>query len=88
MLMTDETMNLCAQVAAEFEVVGHRAEIVMARAAMAVAALDERDETRPGDVKAIARAAITHRRRDVAYMETFEWSAKDHDRLNRLIPEE
>jgi magnesium chelatase subunit I len=86
--MTDETMELCARVAAEFEVVGHRAEIVMARASMAVTALAGRRETTHRDVRAIARAAITHRRRDAAYMETFEWSDKDQDLLNQLIPEE
>jgi magnesium chelatase subunit I len=86
--MPDETVELCARVAAEFEVVGHRAEIVMARAAMAVAALGNRQEARPADVRDIARAAITHRRRDGAYIESYEWSAKDRERLARLIPGE
>jgi magnesium chelatase subunit I len=84
--MADEAVDLCARVAAEFAVVGHRAEIVMARAAMAVAALAGRHEANPGDVKAIARAAIIHRRRDVAYLDTYEWSDKDRESLNALIP--
>lgn len=85
--VTDETIELCARVAAEFEVVGHRAEIVMARAARAVAALTQRAETKPRDVRAIAQYAVMHRRRDAAYSDGFEWSDKDEERLDLLIPE-
>lgn len=83
--VTDETIDLCSRVAAEFEVVGHRAEIVMARAARAVAALAGRVQAEPGDVRDIARYAVMHRRRDAAYSDGFEWSDKDGERLDRLI---
>lgn len=87
--VTSETKELCARVAAAFDVVGHRAEIVMAQAAGAVAALDGREATLPADVRGIARNALMHRRRGAVYADGgFEWSSPDDDeRLNEVINE-
>jgi magnesium chelatase subunit I len=84
--VTAETIKLCAHVAAKYEVVGHRAEIVMAKAARAVAALEGHRETVPGDVRTVAKYAIRHRRREVVYPDSFEWSLEDQGELNELIP--
>jgi len=86
--VTDETRQLCARVAARYEVVGHRAEIVMAKAARAVAALGRRGQTAPRDVRRVAEYAIRHRRREVIYPDGFAWSAKDQALLDELIPPE
>lgn len=86
--VTEETIRLCARVAARFEVVGHRAEIVMAKAARAVAAFAHRGETAPRDVRKVAEYAIRHRRREVVYPDGFEWSQADKALLGELIPEE
>ena len=86
--VTKDTIKLCACVAARFEVVGHRADIVMAKAARAVAAFDHRDETVPCDVRKVAEYAIRHRRREVVYPDGFEWSPADEALLGELIPEE
>jgi magnesium chelatase subunit I len=86
--VTDETIALCARVATEFDVVGHRAEIVTAKAAAAVAALESRGATRPSDVGKVAQYAIMHRRRNSAYADSFKWLPDDVDRLSGLIPEE
>jgi Mg-chelatase subunit ChlI len=75
-------------VAARFEVVGHRADIVMAKASRAVAAFDHRGETVPCDVRKVAEYAIRHRRREVVYPDGFEWSPADEALLGELIPEE
>lgn len=85
--VTEDTKDVCASVAAAFEVVGHRADIVMAQAAGAAAALAKppRWETEPGDVRAIARYALMHRRRDAVYADGFEWSVKDDERLDEVI---
>jgi magnesium chelatase subunit I len=85
--VTDETKELCAHVAAEFDAVGHRAEIVMAQAAGAVAALQQREETLPADVRRIARYALMHRRRGAVYADGgFEWSSRvDDDLLDTVI---
>jgi magnesium chelatase subunit I len=86
--VTDETIKLCARVAAEFDAVGHRAEIVIAKAARAHAAFAGRGRTEPRDVREIAPYAIMHRRRDASYAEGFDWVQKDKDLLKKLIPEE
>jgi magnesium chelatase subunit I len=86
--VTEETIRLCASVAASFQVVGHRAEIVMAKAARAVAAFAHRGETIPSDVRKVAEYAIRHRRREVLYPDSFEWSPEDEAMLGELIPAE
>jgi magnesium chelatase subunit I len=85
--LTDQAEELCAEVAHAFNVVGHRAEIVMAQGACAAAALARRSVTTPEDVRRIAPHAVMHRRRDVAYSDGFEWLPKDDERLARVIPE-
>jgi magnesium chelatase subunit I len=82
---TDEVVDLCAAVAAKFDVVGHRAEIVMARAACAAAALDDRFTPTPQDVIRVAPHAVMHRRRNAAYTDRFEWTAADERSLAQVI---
>lgn len=81
----NETLNLCARVAARFKVVGHRAEIVMAKAACAAAALEGRDEPTVEDVARVARHAVMHRRRAGAYADGFTWSDDDETLLKQVI---
>jgi len=81
----DGIVTLCAAVAAEFEVVGHRGEIVMAQGARAAAALDDRYTVTEDDVRGIAQYAIMHRRREAAYAEAIEWSDKDAERLEHVF---
>jgi magnesium chelatase subunit I len=81
----DGVVDLCAAVAARFDVVGHRAEIVMARAACAAAALDERFFPKPEDVIRVAPHAIMHRRRDAAHTDKFEWTQADEESLAQVI---
>jgi magnesium chelatase subunit I len=95
--VTRDIVDLCARVAAEFDVVGHRAEIVMAEAARATAALAGRQAAIPEDVGGIAPYAVMHRRRSITFAdvfdrnttfaETFEWSAKDAELLAQIIAE-
>lgn len=85
--LDDRTVDVCARVAAEFDVVGHRAEIVMAQAASAVAAIDGRWTTTPEDLREIAPHAVMHRRRSAAHADGFEWTPKDDEQLARLIAE-
>lgn len=84
---TDDIVNLCAAVAAKFDVVGHRAEIVMARAACAAAALDRhRTFVLPQDVINVAPHAVMHRRRSAAHTDRFEWTEADEKLLAQVIP--
>jgi magnesium chelatase subunit I len=85
--LTDVTIDLCARIAAAFDVVGHRAEIVMAEGARATAALAGRRATMPDDVVGIAPHAVMHRRREAAYADGIAWSDEDVNRLAQVIAE-
>lgn len=78
-----DLLDVCVRVTEKFKVVGHRAEIVMARAACAVAALAGREKAWPEDVASIAPYAVIHRRRDDA--DGLDWSKEDDDRLMKVI---
>ena len=80
-----DVIDLCAAVAAKFEVVGHRAEIVMAQAACAAAALGGRFTPTPQDVRRVAPHAVMHRRRNAAHVEKFEWTEADDKSLEQVI---
>jgi magnesium chelatase subunit I len=82
---TDDIIGLCAAAAAKFDVVGHRAEIVMARAACAAAALDERFFPMPQDLISVAPHAIMHRRRSAAHTDRFEWTRADKESLAQVL---
>jgi magnesium chelatase subunit I len=78
-------LDVCASVAERFDVVGHRAEIVMARAACAAAAIEEREAATLQDVARVAPYAVMHRRRDYAYTDGFKWTEEDAGRLTEVI---
>jgi magnesium chelatase subunit I len=80
-------LDACASVAEEFDVVGHRAELVMARAACAAAAIVGREAPAPADVAGIARYAVMHRRRNDDYSDSFTWGEPEKKRLASVIPE-
>jgi magnesium chelatase subunit I len=93
----DEALiDVCARVAEAFDVVGHRAEIVLARAATAHAARAVHIDDRPlvgneqgptptaADVAEIAKYAVMHRR-EAANVGVFGWSESDEVRLKTVI---
>jgi magnesium chelatase subunit D len=59
----DEILRLIAGIAVELGVEGHRADIVMQRAAAAIAALDACTEVSPKHVRRAAALALAHRMR-------------------------
>ncbi|HEY2306047.1 MAG TPA: putative cobaltochelatase [Streptosporangiaceae bacterium] len=61
--LPDATLRQVASVCAAFDVDGLRADLVTARAAIAHAAWEGRDEVTAVDVRAAARLALPHRRR-------------------------
>lgn len=80
-------LDVCAHVAEEFNVVGHRADLVMARAACAAAALDRREVPTSGDVAEVAQYAVMHRRRSDDYTDGFVWAEPERTKLSRVIAE-
>ncbi len=75
---------LIATVCAELGVDGHRADLTMARAAGAVAALDGRSEPTIDDVRAVAPMVLAHRMR----RRPFEDVSFDQLRLDSLMSNE
>lgn len=61
--LTDETIAAAASLCVSLEVDGHRGELTLCRAAVALAALHGRSHTTPQDIAQIATLALLHRLR-------------------------
>ncbi|MDB5775531.1 MAG: chlI [Herbaspirillum sp.] len=81
--LSDALLDLIGQICCEFEVASLRADIVMHKAARALAALDSRLAATPDDVRAAAELALPHRRR----RKPFEQPGLDKDKLDNLMQE-
>ena len=62
-VLGDQALREITTVCAAFDVDGLRADLVTAKAALALAAWDGRDEVTTDDVRTAARLALPHRRR-------------------------
>lgn len=82
---TEQAEILCARLAAEFNLEGHRGEIVMAQGARAWAALSGRSQTTVPDVEKVAWHAIAHRRKDADYADGIGQTHDDKTRLATVI---
>ncbi|MER7584048.1 putative cobaltochelatase [Kitasatospora sp. NPDC097691] len=81
--LTDVALRQITAVCAAFEVDGLRADIVMARTAVALAAWDGRTEVLEEDVRMAARLALPHRRR----RNPFDAPGLDEEQLERTLEE-
>ena len=81
--LDDAMLYLISHLCCEFEVASLRADIVMHKAARAVAALDGRLRVTPGDVRTAATMVLPHRRR----RKPFEQPGLDQDKLDDLMRE-
>jgi magnesium chelatase subunit D len=81
--LPDRELVRIAHVCAAFEVEGLRADLVIARTAVAHAAWHGRTEAGPEDVEAAARLALPHRRR----RDPFEQPGLDDQRLAQALEE-
>ncbi|MFC3999264.1 putative cobaltochelatase [Nocardiopsis sediminis] len=79
--LSDAALRQVTAVCAAFEVDGLRADIVTARAAMALAAWRGRTEVTGDDVRDAARLALPHRRR----RDPFDAPGLDEDRLRQAL---
>jgi magnesium chelatase subunit D len=79
--LPDATLRQVASVCAAFDVDGLRADLVTARAAIAHAAWEGRDEVTAADVRAAARLALPHRRR----RQPFDAPQLDESELDRAL---
>ncbi|MEV7023752.1 putative cobaltochelatase [Kitasatospora sp. NPDC093558] len=81
--LTDVALRQITAVCAAFEVDGLRADIVMARTAVALAAWDGRTEVLEEDVRKAAQLALPHRRR----RNPFDAPGLDEELLDRTLEE-
>lgn len=81
--LTDVALRQITAVCAAFEVDGLRADIVMARTAVALAAWDGRTEVNEQDVRKAAQLALPHRRR----RNPFDAPGLDEEQLDRTLDE-
>ncbi|MEY9944165.1 magnesium chelatase subunit D [Kitasatospora sp. GAS1066B] len=82
-LLGDPALRQITAVCAAFEVDGLRADIVMARTAVALAAWDGRTAVNEEDVRQAARLALPHRRR----RNPFDAPGLDEEQLDRTLSE-
>ncbi|MCB0006881.1 MAG: magnesium chelatase ATPase subunit I [Anaerolineales bacterium] len=62
-VLTDETIAAAASLCVALAIDGHRGELTLCRAAVALAALEGRGATAPGDVAQVATLSLLHRLR-------------------------
>lgn len=79
--LSDALLDLISHLCCEFDVASLRADIVMHKAARALAALDGRATVTPDDVRGAAEFALPHRRR----RKPFEQPGLDRERLDELM---
>ena len=79
--LPDAALRQVATICARFEVDGMRADLVIARAALAHAAWEGRSEVSVDDVRAGARLALPHRRR----RNPFDAPGLDEDQLDQAL---
>lgn len=83
-LLSEAALLKIAEVCAAFEVDGLRADIVTARAAIAHAAWEGRDEVTRADIRRAALLALPHRRR----RNPFDAPGLDEDLLDQILGDE
>lgn len=81
--LDDAMLDLISHLCCEFEVASLRADIVMHKAARAIAALDGRTRVTPDDVRTAATLVLPHRRR----RKPFEQPGLDQNKLDDLMRE-
>jgi magnesium chelatase subunit D len=81
--LDDRMLDLITRLCLDFEVDGMRADIVMYRAALTLAAYEGRRLVDEGDIRAAAELALLHRRR----RQPFEQPGLDRERLDERIRE-
>jgi len=82
----DKAVECAAALASAFQVEGHRSELVMVRAARALAAIEHATEVRPEHLAGVARLALVHRRGTDESGTMRPWSERDDERVAGHIP--
>jgi magnesium chelatase subunit I len=80
-----ELAEACVRAAKELPVEGHRGELVLARAARAMAALEGRELVTVEDIRKVAPLALAHRRKPGPQREAAPWSKVDDALVDKAL---
>lgn len=83
--LSAEIAARCVQVAQAFQTEGHRADYVIALAAKALAALEEKIEVELAHLRRVAPMAVMHRRPEVRQRGRELWTPDDDQQLDELL---
>ena len=81
--LADHLLDLIARICVEFEVDGLRADVVMYKTALTLAAYAGRQQVHVDDIQRAAELALPHRRR----RQPFDQPGLDHERLQQIVSE-
>jgi magnesium chelatase subunit I len=84
----EKALNTCVALAEAFQVEGNRGERVLAMAARAYAALNNRAEVTNQDLKVIAPLAFQHRRLGMEQSQETTWGKQDEAKLEQVLGSE
>jgi magnesium chelatase subunit I len=85
--LTDEALQTAAHLCAELEVDGHRGELTLCRASVALAALEGRDAATSADIAAVATLSLQHRLRKDP-LESVGDNIRVERAVTKVIPED
>lgn len=83
--VTEKIAGQCVKLAAEFNVEGHRGDYILALAARALAAFEDKKQVAPQHLRQIAPLALHHRRREFLQSNQWGWSEEDNERLTKTL---
>lgn len=83
--LDEDVRRLCAEAAARTGAVGHRGDLLVARAACALAAREEARRVEPGHVRRVLPLALRHRRPESAHGSEFSWGPDEDALLGDLF---
>ena len=81
----DDILPLCVELATAFEVEGNRGERVLAMAAQAYAAREQRSQVTPEDLCAVASLALQHRRPAMSQSGEMAWGVADEAKVKAIL---
>ncbi|MBF8271852.1 MAG: Magnesium chelatase [Magnetococcales bacterium] len=82
---SSELIGDCVALAEAFQVEGHRSDLVLARAAMALAAMEPSETSHHAHLQRVAPLVLQHRRPEAASGERLPWSDQENEKVKEIL---
>ena len=82
---TSSILQLCVELATAFEVEGNRGERVLAMAAQAYAAMEQRSDVTPEHLYQVAPLALQHRRPAMSQSGDVDWGVQEDAKVKAIV---